>query len=101
MAQHRVAAALWHCVAGWVHRTAAWRHTQGCSLGDVWHVVAGKSTIIALLQRFYEPTSGSISLDGVELKSLNLKWLRQQMGLVGQEPVRSEGYVPCTMCCTM
>ena len=43
MAQHRVAAALWHCVAGWVHRAAAWRHTQGCSLGDVWHVLAWRA----------------------------------------------------------
>ena len=46
---------------------------------------SGKSTIIALLQRFYDPTSGSVMLDGVELKSLNLKWLRRQMGMVGQD----------------
>ena len=46
---------------------------------------SGKSTIIALLQRFYDPTSGSVMLDGVELKSLNLKWLRGQMGMVGQD----------------
>ncbi|CAH2039117.1 unnamed protein product [Thlaspi arvense] len=48
---------------------------------------SGKSTVISLLQRFYDPDSGHISLDGVELKKLQLKWLRQQMGLVGQEPV--------------
>jgi len=54
---------------------------------------SGKSTIIALLQRFYDPTSGSVMLDGVELKSLNLKWLRKQMGMVGQEPVLFEGTV--------
>nr|VDD41363.1 unnamed protein product [Brassica oleracea] len=48
---------------------------------------SGKSTVISLLQRFYDPDSGNITLDGVELKSLQLKWLRQQMGLVGQEPV--------------
>ena len=71
-------------LGGWVHRAAAWRHTQSCSLGDMWHVVAGKSTIIALLERFYDPTSGSVSLDGADLRTLNLKWLRQQMGLVSQ-----------------
>ena len=54
---------------------------------------SGKSTVIALLQRFYDPTSGSVLLDGVELKTLNLKWLRRQMGLVGQEPVLFEGTV--------
>ncbi|KAG7595575.1 P-loop containing nucleoside triphosphate hydrolase [Arabidopsis suecica] len=48
---------------------------------------SGKSTVISLLQRFYDPDSGHITLDGVELKKLQLKWLRQRMGLVGQEPV--------------
>ncbi|KAF8676219.1 hypothetical protein HU200_047090 [Digitaria exilis] len=48
---------------------------------------SGKSTIIALLERFYDPDSGGISLDGVEIKSLKVSWLRDQMGLVGQEPV--------------
>ncbi|PUZ55213.1 hypothetical protein GQ55_5G194300 [Panicum hallii var. hallii] len=48
---------------------------------------SGKSTVISLLERFYSPDSGTISLDGVEIKSLKLNWLRDQMGLVGQEPV--------------
>ncbi|KAK8509748.1 hypothetical protein V6N11_058150 [Hibiscus sabdariffa] len=48
---------------------------------------SGKSTVISLLQRFYDPGSGSITLDGVEIQTLQLKWLRQQMGLVSQEPV--------------
>ncbi|KAF0917813.1 hypothetical protein E2562_021484 [Oryza meyeriana var. granulata] len=48
---------------------------------------SGKSTVIALLERFYDPDSGTISLDGVELKNLKLSWLRDQMGLVSQEPV--------------
>ncbi|OEU13357.1 P-loop containing nucleoside triphosphate hydrolase protein [Fragilariopsis cylindrus CCMP1102] len=46
----------------------------------------GKSTIIQLLERFYDPSSGKITLDGIDLKSLNVKWLRQQIGLVSQEP---------------
>ncbi|PKA54719.1 ABC transporter B family member 4 [Apostasia shenzhenica] len=48
---------------------------------------SGKSTTIALLQRFYDPDSGKITLDGIELHNFNLKWLRQQMGLVSQEPI--------------
>jgi len=48
---------------------------------------SGKSTIIALLQRYYRPLGGSITLDGVPLEQLSLSWLRQQMGLVSQEPI--------------
>ncbi|XP_039128461.1 ABC transporter B family member 11-like isoform X2 [Dioscorea cayenensis subsp. rotundata] len=48
---------------------------------------SGKSTAIALLQRFYNPDSGHILIDGVEIEKFQLRWLRQQMGLVSQEPV--------------
>ncbi|XP_002519759.2 ABC transporter B family member 9 isoform X1 [Ricinus communis] len=48
---------------------------------------SGKSTIISLIERFYDPDSGHIYLDNVEIKKLKLSWLRQQMGLVSQEPV--------------
>ena len=47
---------------------------------------SGKSTIVKLVERFYNPVKGSISLDGHELKSLNVKWLREQIGFVSQEP---------------
>ncbi|XP_073002722.1 putative multidrug resistance protein [Typha latifolia] len=47
---------------------------------------SGKSTVIALLERFYDPLGGEILLDGVDIKRLKLKWLRSQMGLVSQEP---------------
>ncbi|TYI50950.1 hypothetical protein E1A91_D12G139900v1 [Gossypium mustelinum] len=48
---------------------------------------SGKSTVISLLKRFYDPNSGRITIDGVEIQTLQLKWLRQQMGLVSQEPI--------------
>ncbi|KAL4202983.1 hypothetical protein AMTRI_Chr02g224010 [Amborella trichopoda] len=48
---------------------------------------SGKSTIISLLERFYDPNSGCILLDHTNIQQLNLQWLRQQMGLVSQEPV--------------
>ncbi|CAL4954981.1 unnamed protein product [Urochloa decumbens] len=59
----------------------------GKTLALVGNSGSGKSTIIALLERFYDPDSGRISLDGVEIKSLKISWLRDQMGLVGQEPL--------------
>uniref|UniRef100_R7WBG2 ABC transporter B family member 4 n=1 Tax=Aegilops tauschii TaxID=37682 RepID=R7WBG2_AEGTA len=48
---------------------------------------SGKSTVITLLERFYNPDSGTIQLDGVEIKSLNINWFRNQIGLVSQEPI--------------
>ncbi|KAL3723213.1 hypothetical protein ACJRO7_035400 [Eucalyptus globulus] len=47
---------------------------------------SGKSTVISLLQRYYDPLNGEILLDGVPIDKLQLKWLRSQMGLVSQEP---------------
>jgi ATP-binding cassette, subfamily B (MDR/TAP), member 1 len=47
----------------------------------------GKSTIIQLLLRFYDVDKGKITLDGIDIKDLNIKWLRSQIGLVSQEPV--------------
>lgn len=46
----------------------------------------GKSTTIGLIERFYDPISGSVKLDGVDLKDLNVNYLRSQIGYVGQEP---------------
>lgn len=48
---------------------------------------SGKSTVISLLERFYNPGSGLVLLDGTDIKKFRLSWLRQQMGLVGQEPI--------------
>lgn len=48
---------------------------------------SGKSTTVSLLERFYDPIGGSITLDGTDLKDLNVQWLRDQIGLVSQEPV--------------
>ena len=47
---------------------------------------SGKSTIVSLVERFYDPDGGAAYLDGVDLRDLNLKWLRTQIGLVSQEP---------------
>lgn len=47
---------------------------------------SGKSTIIGLIERFYNPIYGQVSLDGHDITSLNIKWLRQNIALVQQEP---------------
>ncbi|KAI3785821.1 hypothetical protein L1987_44947 [Smallanthus sonchifolius] len=57
------------------------------TVGLVGQSGSGKSTMVNLLERFYDPTAGVILLDGIDIKSLQLKWLRSQMGLVSQEPI--------------
>jgi len=47
----------------------------------------GKSTVIQLLQRFYDPLGGSVFVDDNDITQLNIRWLRQHIGVVSQEPV--------------
>lgn len=47
---------------------------------------SGKSTIVGLVERFYSPVEGRVFLDGVDISTLNLRWLRRQISLVSQEP---------------
>lgn len=48
---------------------------------------SGKSTVVGLVERFYFPVGGSVFLDGHDIQDLNLRWLRQQISLVSQEPI--------------
>ena len=47
----------------------------------------GKSTVLQLIQRFYDPESGFIELDDRNIKNLNVGWMRDSIGVVGQEPI--------------
>lgn len=47
---------------------------------------SGKSTIVGLIERFYNPVAGTVYLDGHDISKLNLRWLRRQISLVSQEP---------------
>ncbi|CAF1188857.1 unnamed protein product [Adineta steineri] len=53
----------------------------------------GKSTIIQLMQRFYDPNNGQILIDGHDIKTLNVAWLRSHIGIVSQEPVLFDGSI--------
>lgn len=59
----------------------------GETIGLVGSSGSGKSTVISLLERFYDPVNGEILLDGCPLSRLQLKWLRSIFGLVSQEPI--------------
>ena len=58
----------------------------GATLALVGPSGSGKSTVIQLLLRFYDPCAGAVLLDGHDLRTLQLRWLRQQLGLVSQQP---------------
>uniref|UniRef100_A0A8C6YM29 Phosphatidylcholine translocator ABCB4-like n=1 Tax=Nothoprocta perdicaria TaxID=30464 RepID=A0A8C6YM29_NOTPE len=60
---------------------------KGQTLALVGSSGCGKSTVIQLLERFYDPLSGEMLLDGQNAKTLNIQWLRSQIGIVSQEPV--------------
>ncbi|GFP93271.1 ABC transporter b family member 7 [Phtheirospermum japonicum] len=48
---------------------------------------SGKSTVISLFERFYNPDVGAVLIDGIDLKSSILKWNKGQIGLVSQGPI--------------
>jgi ATP-binding cassette, subfamily B (MDR/TAP), member 1 len=54
---------------------------------------SGKSTIVNLVERFYDVQSGAVLLDGVNVRGLDIRWLRQQLGLVSQEPALFNGTI--------
>lgn len=62
-------------------------------IGLVGHSGAGKTTLINLIMRFYDVTSGEILLDGVDVRKTKLKFLRSQFGVVLQEPFLFQGSV--------
>ncbi|XP_054722663.1 ATP-dependent translocase ABCB1-like [Uloborus diversus] len=59
----------------------------GEKIALIGHSGCGKSTVIQLILRFYDVDSGSVEMDGINVKDLTVGWLRDQMGFVGQEPV--------------
>jgi len=65
----------------------------GATVALVGQSGCGKSTTVLLLERFYDPSSGTISLDGYDLKTLNVRHLRRNIGLVGQEPILFAGSI--------
>jgi putative ABC transport system ATP-binding protein len=66
---------------------------QGSNVAIVAPSGAGKSTVASLLLRFYNPTSGTIKINGKDISEMNAKQLRRRIGYVGQEPVLFSGSI--------
>ena len=70
-----------------VLRGLSFKVSKGQTLSLVGPSGCGKSTIISLVDRLYTATGGNIYLDGIDIRELDISWLRRQIGYVGQEPV--------------
>ena len=66
---------------------------RGQSVAVVGRNGSGKTTLLALLPRFYNPDSGRVLIDGVDISTVTLKSLRQQIGIVTQEPILFPGTI--------
>lgn len=66
---------------------------SGTSVGVVGKSGSGKSTVIALIQRFYDVQRGSIKVDGIDLREVDIQWYRKHTALVSQEPVIYSGSI--------
>jgi ATP-binding cassette subfamily B (MDR/TAP) protein 1 len=65
----------------------------GTSVGVVGKSGGGKSTVIGLIQRFYDVERGSVRVDGVDIRELDIQWYRRHTALVSQEPVIYAGTI--------
>jgi ATP-binding cassette subfamily B protein len=77
----------------WVLRDVSFALEPGETIAVVGHTGAGKTTLISLLMRFYDVQRGSIRIDGVDIKQMNLDDLRGRFGVVLQDPFLFSGTV--------
>ncbi len=77
----------------WVLRDVNFTLEPGQTIAVVGHTGAGKTTLISLLMRFYDVQRGSIRIDGVDIKEMNLDELRSRFGVVLQDPFLFSGTV--------
>ncbi|MFP4482707.1 MAG: ABC transporter ATP-binding protein [Thermovirgaceae bacterium] len=77
----------------WVLRDVNISVAPGEKVALVGPTGAGKSTLADMIPRFYDPQSGAVLVDGVDVKQLDLKTLRRQIGIVPQDPVLLKGTV--------
>jgi ATP-binding cassette subfamily B (MDR/TAP) protein 1 len=81
----------------WVLRNFSMTIMPGQSCALVGESGCGKSSVILLILRFYEPQSGEILLDDVPVSQLNVRWLRENCALVQQEPALFADSIQCVL----
>lgn len=77
----------------WVLKNISFEAKQGQTVALVGHTGSGKSSIINLLFRFYDPQKGTITIDGQPVTDIPKQWLRKHMGIVLQDPYLFTGTI--------
>ncbi|WP_145412697.1 ABC transporter ATP-binding protein [Paenibacillus xylanexedens] len=77
----------------YVLNNISFKASQGQTVALVGHTGSGKSSIINLLFRFYDPQKGKITIDGQNVKELPKQWIREHMGIVLQDPYLFTGTI--------
>ena len=92
---HVVFDGVWFAYHGqnWVLRDVSFEVRPGEMVALVGATGAGKSSVVSLLARVYDPQRGSVRLDGVDVRQVPTAWLRRQVALVPQDPVLFAGTV--------
>ncbi|MGI6075909.1 MAG: ABC transporter ATP-binding protein [Pyramidobacter sp.] len=86
---------VWFAYEGeqWILKGLNLRVKPGEKVAIVGTTGTGKSTLVDLIQRFYDPQRGRVTIDGYDLRNVDLKTLRQQIGVVPQDPVLMKGSI--------
>ena len=70
-----------------IFKNLSFKIPSGKVVAFVGYSGSGKTTITSLIQRFYDPNNGEIKINSINLKDLDIKWLRKNIGIVSQEPI--------------
>lgn len=76
-----------------IFKNLSFKVPSGKVVAFVGYSGSGKTTITSLIQRFYEPNEGEIKINSINIKDLDLKWLRKNIGVVSQEPILNSGTI--------
>ena len=76
-----------------IFKNLSFKIPSGKVVAFVGYSGSGKTTITSLIQRFYDPNKGEININSINIKDLDLKWLRKNIGIVSQEPILNSGSI--------
>ena len=76
-----------------IFKNLSFKIPSGKVVAFVGYSGSGKTTITSLIQRFYDPNKGEININSINIKDLDLKWLRKNIGIVSQETILNSGSI--------